>query len=131
MLTHIAHALGSGGGTGSTTTSTSPTSCTAIPVKFDETVTTTFGQTIKISGNIGALGNWNTANAIALSAADYTSSNPLWFVTLELTPGQVVEYKYINVAENGAVTWEADPNHTYTVPAACTATPTITNSWQT
>ncbi|GFP60284.1 acid alpha-amylase [Trichoderma asperellum] len=124
-------ANGSGGGTGPTTTSTSPTSCTAIPVKFDETVTTTFGQTIKISGDISALGNWDTANAIALSAADYTSSDPLWFVTLELTPGQVVEYKYINVAENGAVTWEADPNHTYTVPMACTATPTITNTWQT
>lgn len=122
---------GSGGGTGPTTTSTSPTSCTAIPVKFDETVTTTFGQTIKISGDISALGNWDTANAIALSAADYTSSDPLWFVTLELTPGQVVEYKYINVAENGAVTWEADPNHTYTVPIVCTATPTVTNTWQT
>lgn len=94
-------------------------------------MTTTFGQTIKISGNISALGNWNTTDAIALSAADYTSSNPLWFVTLQLTPGQVVQYKYINVAGNGDVTWEADPNHTYTVPVACTATPTITNAWQT
>ncbi|PNP43547.1 hypothetical protein TGAMA5MH_04519 [Trichoderma gamsii] len=119
--------LGSGGGT---PTSTPPTSCTAIPVTFDEKVTTTFGQTIKIAGDISALGNWNTANAVTLSAANYTSSNPLWFVTLNLAPGQVVEYKYINVAQNGAVTWEADPNHTYTVPSACTAQPTVTNTWQ-
>lgn len=97
---------------------------------FDEKVTTTFGQTIKIAGDISALGNWNTANAVTLSAANYTSSNPLWFVTLNLAPGQVVEYKYINVAQNGAVTWEADPNHTYTVPSACTAQPTVTNTWQ-
>jgi alpha-amylase len=99
-------------------------------VTFDEKVTTAFGQTIKIAGNISALGSWNTANAVTLSAANYTSSNPLWFVTLNLAPGQVVEYKYINVAQNGAVTWEADPNHTYTVPSACTAQPTVTNTWQ-
>lgn len=123
MLTHIAFVVGSGGGT-------PPPSCTTIPVTFNEKVTTTFGQTIEIAGDISALGNWNTAAAVVLSAADYTSSNPLWFVTLDLAPGQVVEYKYINVAQNGDVTWEADPNHTYTIPSACTATPTITNTWQ-
>jgi hypothetical protein len=39
-------------------------------------------------------------------------------------------YKYINVASDGAVTWEADPNHTYTVPATCATAATINDTWQ-
>ena len=39
-------------------------------------------------------------------------------------------YKYINVASDGTVTWEADPNHTYTVPATCATAATINNTWQ-
>ena len=98
---------------------------------FDETVTTTYGETIKISGDVSALGNWATGSAVALSAADYTSSNPLWFVTLSLAPGTVIQYKYINVDSSGDVTWEADPNHTYTVPATCATAATVSNTWQT
>ena len=113
-----------------TTTSTSTSSGstpTSIAVTFDEIVTTTVGETIKIAGSIAALGDWDTSNAITLSAADYTASDHLWFVTLDLTPGTVVQYKYINVASNGGVTWEADPNHTFTVPAAAA---TVSNTWQ-
>lgn len=76
---------------------------------FDGLKTTTYGQTIKIAGNDTALGNWNTGSAIALSASDYTSSNPLWSGTIALTAGEVMQYKYILVARSGAVTWEADP----------------------
>ena len=54
----------------------------------------------------------------------------LWFLTVGLKPGEVVEYKFINVAEDGDVTWEADPNHTYTAPAACGTAVTISDSWQ-
>jgi hypothetical protein len=99
-------------------------------VTFDEIVTTIYGQTIKISGDVDALGNWDTSDAVALSAIDYTASDPLWFVTVTLPAGAVIQYKYINVAESGAVTWEADPNHTYTVPATCATTVTVSNTWQ-
>jgi hypothetical protein len=99
-------------------------------VTFDETVTTTYGETIKISGSIAALGSWDINNAVALSASEYTSSNPLWFVTLSLAPGTVIQYKYINVNSAGTVTWEADPNHTYTVPASCATAATVSNTWQ-
>lgn len=136
-----------GSGTGTTTattkatttattkvsSSTSTSSCakaTSVAVTFDETVTTEYGQTIKISGDVDALGNWDTSNAVALSASDYTSSNPLWDGTISFAAGTVIQYKYINVASNGDVTWEADPNHTYTVPQTCATAVTVSNTWQ-
>ena len=113
-----------------TTTSTGCVTATSVAVTFDETVVTTYGETIKIVGDIAALGNWDTSDAVALDASDYTSSNPLWKVAIELQAGQVIEYKYINVASDGTVTWEADPNHTYTVPQSCATTATKTDTWQ-
>jgi alpha-amylase len=110
-----------------TTSTSTATSTGTVAITFDETVTTTVGETIKISGSIAALGSWDTSSAIALSASKYTSANPLWYVALNLTPGTVVLYKFINVASSGAVTWESDPNHTLTVPAAAA---TVSSSWQ-
>lgn len=116
--------------TSSTSTSTGCSAATSVAVTFDETVTTTYGQTIKIAGNVAALGSWNTGSAVALSADQYTSSNPLWHGTVSFAAGTVIQYKYINVASDGTVTWEADPNHTYTVPATCATAATVSNTWQ-
>lgn len=112
-----------------TTTGSCPTT-TSVAVTFNEKVTTSFGQTIKIVGDAAALGSWNTGSAIALSAAKYTSSNPLWTVTLNLPAGEVIQYKYINVQSDGTVDWEADPNHTYTVPVSCATAVTQADTWQ-
>lgn len=79
------------------------------------------------SGNVAALGSWNTASAVALGASGYTSSNPLWAGTVNLAPNTVVQYKFIKVDSAGTATWEADPNHTLTVPCAAT---TVASSWQ-
>jgi glucoamylase len=125
-------------GGSSPTTTTKPASSTTstctpaatVAVTFDELVTTIYGQTIKIVGDNSALGSWNPANAIALSASSYTSSNPLWQGTVNFPAGTVIQYKYINVASSGAVTWEKDPNHTYTVPASCATAVTVSNTWQ-
>ena len=117
--------------TSKTSTSSTCATATSVAVTFDETVTTTYGETIKIAGDVSALGNWDTDDAYALSAADYTSSDPLWFATISFSPGTVIQYKYINVASDGDVTWEADPNHTYTVPASCATAATVSNTWQT
>lgn len=103
--------------TTSTSTSTTCTAASTVAVTFDEIVTTTYGETIKIAGSVSELGDWDTNDAIALSAIDYTSSDNLWFVTVDFPAGTVIQYKYINVATNGDVTWEADPNHTV---RACT-----------
>ncbi|KUI55350.1 Glucoamylase [Cytospora mali] len=113
-----------------TSTSTSCATATSVTVTFDEIVTTSYGETIKIIGDVSALGDWDTDDAVALSAGSYTSSNPLWTVSIKLSPGTVVEYKYINVASDGSVTWEADPNHTITVPASCATATTVSNTWQ-
>lgn len=121
--------------TATTTTRTPSTSsacatATSVLVTFDELVATTYGETIKIVGDIDALGNWDTDDAVALSASSYTSSNPLWAVSVKLAPGTVVEYKFIKVGSSGSVTWEADPNHTITVPASCSTSTTASNTWQ-
>jgi glucoamylase len=109
---------------------TSCTAVTSVAVTFNEIVTTIYGQTIKITGSDSILQDWNTGSAIALSADQYTSSNHLWHVTINFPPGEVIQYKYINVASNGQVTWEADPNHTYTVPATCATAVTVNNIWK-
>ncbi|KAJ4288340.1 hypothetical protein N0V88_007378 [Collariella sp. IMI 366227] len=87
-----------------------------VQVTFNHKVVTRWGQTVKIVGSIPELGNWNTNNAVELSAIYYTSGNPLWFVNVELPAEAVFEYKFINVEPNGAVKWESNPNRRYTVP---------------
>jgi len=125
-------------GTGSTSSTSSAASsttsscvtATSVAVTFNEIVTTTFGQTIKIVGSVAELGNWNTGSAVALSADQYTSSNHLWHVTVNFAPGTVIQYKFINVASSGTVSWEADPNRAYTVPATCATTATVGTTWR-
>lgn len=110
-----------------TSTSTSCTTPTAVAVTFDLIATTTYGENIKIAGSIAALGDWDTDDAVALSAADYTDSDHLWFVTQSIPAGTIFEYKYIRVESDGTIEWESDPNRSYTVPAAC-ATTAVTES---
>lgn len=83
-------------------------------------------RTLCRSGDVASLGSWDTSKAVALGASKYTSASPLWDVTVNLAPGSVARYKFIKVA-GSTVTWEADPNHTLTVP--CSAT-TVASSWQ-
>ncbi|KAJ5494840.1 Glycoside hydrolase superfamily [Penicillium fimorum] len=106
------------------------TQATALPVLFKELVTTSIGQDIYISGSISQLGTWDTSKAVALSASSYTSSNPLWQATITLPVGTTFQYKFLKKT-NGALTWESDPNRSYTVPTGCTgSTATVTASWQ-
>lgn len=106
------------------------TAAISVAVTFCELVTTTYGQTIKIVGGDDKLGKWDTNNAVVLSAVDYTSNKPLWFITIEFAAGTVIQYKYINVASDGAVTWEnAISNRTYIVPATCETGVRVINTW--
>ncbi|KAH9898805.1 carbohydrate-binding module family 20 protein [Xylariomycetidae sp. FL2044] len=114
-------------------TATTITGCsvaTSVAVTFNALRTTTFGQTVKIVGSVEALGGWATDDAVALSASQYTSDNPLWSGTITFGAGQVLEYKYIVVEADGSVTWEADPNHAYTVPISCATAATRSDTWQ-
>ena len=116
--------------TSKTTTSTCTTP-TSVAVTFDLTATTYYGENIKIAGSIDALGDWNTDDAVALSASEYTSSDPLWFVAVDLPAGTSFEYKYIRIESDGTIEWESDPNRSYTVPAACSQTAvTEADTWR-
>ncbi|KAJ6035928.1 hypothetical protein N7540_000207 [Penicillium herquei] len=121
--------------TKTTSTSTTTTACTvptSVAVTFDLTATTEYGQNMYISGSISSLGDWDTSDAIALSAADYTDSDHLWFVTIDLTAGESFEYKYILVESDGTVVWADGDNESYTVPAVCgETTVTVDDTWDT
>lgn len=88
-------------------------------VSFEERVETHYGQTVKLVGDAIALGRWQPGSGIPLDASDYTTDRPNWKVTLSLTPGKKIQYKYIVVDLDGSVTWESGPNHSYTVPLSC------------
>ncbi|KAI1461123.1 carbohydrate-binding module family 20 protein [Annulohypoxylon moriforme] len=118
--------------TATATTGTSCAAATAVAVTFQELKTTTYGQTVKIVGNVAALGNWDTGSAVALSASAYTASQPLWKGSVTLPVGQAIQYKYIVVNTDGSVTWEADPNHSYTIASTCSSSVTKdVDTWQT
>jgi glucoamylase len=114
---------------------TPPTpTCSATPtltkVLFKEHASTTFGENIYVVGSNAQLGSWNTNNAVALSAQNYTSSNNLWFVAIDLPAGSAFQYKYIRKQSDGSVRWESDPNRSYTVPANCKGEATMNDNWR-
>ncbi|GLA12913.1 hypothetical protein AnigIFM62618_009428 [Aspergillus niger] len=117
----------------SASTSSTSTACTAtstsLAVTFEELVTTTYGEEIYLSGSISQLGDWDTSDAVKMSADDYTSSNPEWSVTVTLPVGTTFEYKFIKVESDGSVTWESDPNREYTVPE-CGSGETVVDTWR-
>ena len=69
--------------------------------------------------------------ALALSATKYTSSDPLWFVSVGLPAGQAVKYKYLIKGQDGGVVgWESDPDRSYGVPANCAGTASQSDTWR-
>ncbi|KAK1757540.1 glycoside hydrolase family 13 protein, partial [Echria macrotheca] len=112
-----------------TPASSAPSSCsaTAVPITFQVLAPTVFGDTIKLVGNTSALGSWDAGEAIALSASQYTTSNPLWWVAVALVPASAVQYKFIKVSNTGLVTWESNPNRVFAPP--CTAT-VVSGTWR-
>jgi hypothetical protein len=127
----------SGGGNPPATTTTSAgtpaTTCAAnakVQVTFNELVTTSYGDTIKLVGSTTELGNWDVSKGITMSPSQYTAARPLWSATVGLAKGVQLEYKFVKVSPGGAVTWESDPNRAYTVPQECGKTFTIEGKWR-
>ncbi|KAK4628929.1 Laccase-3 [Fulvia fulva] len=98
-----------------------------VDITFDALVTTAWGESVSVVGSIDALGSWDSANAIALSADQYTADDPLWSATVSLASGTSFSFKYIRIGADGAITWEADPDHFYTVGNNAA---TISDTWQ-
>jgi glucoamylase len=89
-----------------------------VPVAFHEVVETNWGETVKLVGNVGTLGNWNVDLAPALDPSEYSTEYPIWKIEADLPWGEVIEYKFVKVDPQGHVTWEQDPNHTLVIPEA-------------
>jgi len=112
-----------------------PKSCTGTPacnarITFNVRATTAFGENVFVVGQLTELGNWAPASAKPLSADKYTSSDPLWYATIDLPASTVFEYKYIKKTSAGQVTWESDPNRRFTSSSGCSSTATISDTWR-
>ena len=105
-------------------------SASEVYVTFNEKAATEWGQNVKVVGSVPQLGSWNVANAVPLSAVGYTSANPSWSITIPLTAGTTVAYKYVKVNADGSVVWESDPNRSVVVTAAAATTTTAATCGQ-
>jgi hypothetical protein len=106
--------------------STAQPSTTACSITFSVNRETTFGSSVRIVGSISQLGTWDPESSLAMGSDSYTTSNPVWEVTLTLPCGTTGEYKYI-VDSDGTKTWESTGNRNF---AANSASITVQDSWQ-
>ncbi len=105
--------------------STAPSGCSAVTTIVEVNATTVPGENVFVVGDAAALGNWNPANAVPLSAASY----PVWRGSVALPPSTTVQYKYLK-KDGGRVVWESDPDRTRTTANAGTCSATWTDSWR-
>lgn len=121
-------------GTYSTPTATAPlppcTTVSSVAITFNVAESTTFGETVRIAGSIPQLGSWNTANAVPLSATDYQSEYPRWFVTMSLPAGTTFQYKFVKEESSGSFTYEDGANRDFTVPTGCATAVEVHDVWQ-
>ncbi|WP_304523616.1 carbohydrate-binding module family 20 domain-containing protein [Actinocorallia sp. API 0066] len=105
-----------------TPTPTDPTNPATVTDTFNVYTQTVPGEDVYVVGNVAALGSWNTGAAVKLSAAGY----PVWTGSVALPANTAIEYKFIKKTAGGTVTWESNPNRTYTTGTSGT---TLSNSW--
>lgn len=93
-------------------------------VKVSVTAETTWGQNIRIVGNLPELGNWKPSDATQLTATNY----PSWTGSLDLPAGTQFEYKYVKYDQSGNAVWESGSNRTATVQADGSLT--LNDTWR-
>jgi hypothetical protein len=100
-----------------------------IPITFavNNASPTQVGDYIFLTGNTVELGNWSTTWDGAAGPL-LTPNYPNWFNVVSVPAGQTIQFKFIKIAANGSVTWEAGSNHTYTVPSSGTGSVNV--NWQ-
>jgi glycosidase len=100
-----------------------------IPVTFtvNNATPTSPGDYIFLTGSTVELGNWGTTFDTAVGPM-LDPNYPNWFLNTSLPAGANVQFKFIKIAANGAVTWENGSNHSYTVPSSGTGFVTV--NWQ-
>jgi hypothetical protein len=100
-----------------------------IPVTFtvNNATPTSMGDYIFLTGSTVELGNWSTTWDGAVGPM-LPPNYPNWFLNASVPAGQTIQFKFIKIAANGAVTWENGANHSYTVPSSGTGFVTV--NWQ-
>jgi hypothetical protein len=100
-----------------------------IPVTFtvSNATPTRVGDYIFLTGNTIELSKWATTWDRAVGPM-LTPRYPSWFICASVPAGQTIQFKFIKIAADGTVTWEAGPNHTFTVPT--TGTGFVNVDWQ-
>ncbi|QPH16390.1 hypothetical protein C2857_001019 [Epichloe festucae Fl1] len=120
---------------GEPTSSAVPAVCSAAPscdstMTFNVKVQTQHGESIYVTGSLTELKNWSPADAIPLSASQYTSSNPLWTAQVKLPAATQFEYKYIKKTTSGNLVWLSDPNLSGTSSTGCGSSGTFSDTWR-
>ncbi|MEV7176654.1 carbohydrate-binding module family 20 domain-containing protein [Kitasatospora sp. NPDC093679] len=93
---------------------------------FTATASTTWGQTLYVSGDLAELGAWDPAKAVALSTSHVVY--PEWTGIASLPPNTAVRYKLLKKNADGTVVWEDGPNHATVTPP--TGTLVLHDSWR-
>ncbi|KAF2772225.1 hypothetical protein EJ03DRAFT_369659 [Teratosphaeria nubilosa] len=116
-----------------TQTTTSSSTPSTIPITFDEFIATTYGEEVYIYGSLPQLGTMPAG--IQMSAANYTSTSNLWFITINVTAGTSFTYSFYTVDLNSANADyginEYDPSPSYPYVAPSSGSPTLTHVWPT
>ena len=121
--------LKSSAGTAANTIQFTVLTAQLIPVTFtvNNASPTNQGDYIFLTGSTIELGNWGTTFDTAIGPM-LDPNYPNWFLNASLPAGTPVQFKFIKIAVNGAVTWENGSNHQYTVPTSGTGFVNV--SWQ-
>lgn len=111
--------LKNSGGTAANTIQFKVLTAKLIPVTFtvNNASPTNVGDYIFLTGSTVELGNWGTTFDTAIGPM-LDPNYPNWFLNVSVPAGQAIQFKFIKIAANGAVTWENGANHTYTVPTS-------------
>ena len=103
-----------------------------IPVTFtvNNATPTNVGDYIFLTGSTVELGNWGQPSPTFDNTVGplLCPNYPNWFLNVSAPAGQTIQFKFIKIAANGAVTWENGSNHQYTVPTSGVGSVTV--NWQ-
>lgn len=100
-----------------------------IPVTFtvNNATPTNTGDYIFLTGSTVELGQWGTTFDTAVGPL-LDPNYPNWFLNVSVPAGQTIQFKFVKIAANGAVTYENGSNHSYTVPTSGVGTVNV--NWQ-
>lgn len=87
-----------------------------VALTFNVLKPTVWGQNIFLVGTGPQLGWFDEGKALPLSASTFTSSNPRWYVTVDLPAGTTFDYRYFLKEGDGTIMKEIGKNRIYHVP---------------